>query len=288
MLVILAWWANDRHVVKQRHRAHAMLEALATSFGVGAILSHQLDPIFADARDACEERLDGQDFCPHLINVVQLQSEGHNPALRLAKCLVQLSCLASACPACRDCMQCVVAAWNDHMQDVLDDDDKFAMNLGKMNHMKFGAKRLRTDGDYKAFCVEEMVRGGRAHSGTQVLRVHGDISSDQAIRWESQRLKAYMACGWRVMGGPGVYVITEDGARIGQPAEETVVYSAHESTDGFEYVPSSSGIGSAKSLHHPPKALVIGHMLFDSGPQVRANMILQWSNRHCMSMAGSV
>jgi hypothetical protein len=140
-----------------------------------------------------------------------------------------------------------VVAWNEHLQDVLDDDNKFAMNLGKMDHLKFGAKRLRTDGDYKAFCVEGMVKQGRAHSGTQVLRVHGDISTDQAIRWENQRLKAYMACGWRLMGGPGVYIITEDGARIGQPAEETVVYSLTNQRTGESMYPPPQ---VSKQLYH--------------------------------------
>lgn len=86
-------------------------------------------------------------------------------------------------------------------------------------------KRMRVDEDFRRFVSVDVVQAHRARSGAQFLRGAGTVAASSGPKWEEKELAAYLEAGTRCFEGCQILAVSSDAARLGDPAEETVVYS---------------------------------------------------------------
>ena len=105
-------------------------------------------------------------------------------------------------------------------------------SLGKDDPSKWeqcmgNAKRRRVDEDLKKFLMEENVGGERAPSSAASVAAHG-YDDHHCSAWIEEKITTHLLSCWTHLGGRsmhGVWSLLEDGARFGQPARETQIYS---------------------------------------------------------------
>lgn len=97
------------------------------------------------------------------------------------------------------------------------------------------SKRMRVDEDYRKFVVVDSIRAHRARSGAQLLRAIGGVASTSGSKWEQGELLVYQQAGKRTFQRCSILAVSSDAARLGDLAEETLVFSAWspEANRGF-------------------------------------------------------
>ena len=92
--------------------------------------------------------------------------------------------------------------------------------------MALGVKREMADEDYKRTVVGKVVATNRAISAGAFLRVAGDHNAACGDKWTTKELLNYLSAAWVNSVGLRAVSLTCDGARLGNPAEDTLAFAA--------------------------------------------------------------
>lgn len=241
LVITLLFWSAKRHRVEERGRSSGMLLAFLLQMRLGDVEAAVLEDRVALSATfcRCEPLQDG--FCTHLAEVLAARSRGKvDSASSIARLARNLTARAEVCLACKAMLVSLVEKVARRIVQSLRDPEAHPMDLLKMSHVAFNKRKLRADHDYKEYIVVEQVKKRRTHLGRQGLRAAEEFDPQSASGWERERLKSYMAAGWRAFGSDqaSVFFVTEDASRVGQPPEETQIYTLwHGSSMKGAYLP---------------------------------------------------
>ena len=86
-------------------------------------------------------------------------------------------------------------------------------------------KRKRYDEDYKEFVKTGLVKFERARNLPQLARATGHASEKTVMNWRNARVAELLAEGWRSFDSCRMLGCVFDASRIGNPAEDVVVFA---------------------------------------------------------------
>lgn len=227
-----------------------MLQAFLMQMCLGDLEDRTLAERAAASATFCRTEPLRDGYCAHFAEVLSARSRGKvDPASAATSLARNLASRVDVCLACKGMLLSFVEAMARHVVDELQDSGAHPMDLLKMSHVSFKKRKLRADQDYKQYIVVEQVKKQRTHMGRKGLRAAEEFDPQAASAWERQRLKAYMAAGWREFGSnqASVFFVTEDASRVGQPPEEPQIYTVwHGSSKKGAYLPPQV------QVHVPP------------------------------------
>lgn len=248
VIMMLLLWARERHLLAQRSRAKALLKAVLLQFvtAVAGLAHGVADGWARRSAGFCQEGPVAGGMCCHVAGAMAARdAPACDVVAPVVAILIALNAAADKCLAARSMLGGLVTDLIDRLYAAFSSGgERFSKGILKMEHARIGGRKLRCDSDFKRHIVEQVVRQGACHNGSQALRIEGELHPSQAVRWAANDLKKYMAAGWAQVSGPGIYFLSEDGARWGQPPEETVVYGLWCANKGVGcHLPPQAGSG---------------------------------------------
>lgn len=223
--MLLAWW-RERRYSRDQERGRALL----TSF-LGAVLTPEhiaeldLVQLWQESGGHCEfQTLDGT--CLHFETV-----RGVEPSEDFACILAeQMGLMAKhmrVCGLARGTLISVLGFAEQRASTGIR--SRACQQAAKISHPKGQQRLRRIDEDFKDNATSRLPALGRVRSAAAAVAVDDEVHNDAARDWSHQRIAAQLAAQWRLFGKEplkGLVSLTLDGARIGNPGEETVVYAA--------------------------------------------------------------
>lgn len=229
LLLLLSWYA----LAKRAHHAKAKSKALLLVWLRAGLRSGAgFEEVFMDtmegATELCDESAGQQGVCCHassfLEEVMRAPAGDPDDLQNVLNTLLKLLATSHIeCPA-------LSFARSGLIKDVAKRfeggccDDRFLAKVGDL--MPEGdAKRRKIDADFKQTIVNEVLQERRCKSGAAALRVMGGVDDSLARRWEAKEMSAYQLTAVRISKGIRQISISSDAARLGEPAEETVLFA---------------------------------------------------------------
>lgn len=166
-------------------------------------------------------------LCCHMCEAVLAQRLGSAPQHIVADALARMwrTAVLDGCEACGALYRHVVDRLEAHIWDNLPTIGSSSAMLSSQiadPSSERAKKRRRFDEDLKRCVVEKgSGRDGHATSARAFVRATGAASPSSAAYWVSQELIALQAGAWVTMSQGGAMHAALDGARIGNPAEDT-------------------------------------------------------------------
>lgn len=235
VVAVLLCWYGMRHRRDERVRASEILLQLAQRLVVLQPNAGDCIGAFAcQSRRLCRKgaQADGDD-CNHLAGIMSgFDTFFAAPSaktlvggiLGMEAGIVQGTMLCAASASFRQRIVAFVADLFDKSCPNLSRCDALAEQTPALGCAR---KRPRIDEDLRRAVVNTVVREGRASSGAAWARATGSVAGSSCGRWEQDEMKAYLAAANKLLGdGVSVVSIVEDASRIGDPAEDTMVYLA--------------------------------------------------------------
>ena len=228
LLVILVWLSLARRVLKERELAKTLLLAfLGRATTPGKSWAESFDELLRERKPFCQEAPVSDGGCRH---VVQLQqSLLAHPAAGSDKVLAILQQLQKCSTMGCEAISGLPAEFWDAVATGVD----LQIAAGRFNvdarslepGQAAGQKRSRIDEDWKRMVVTESVQLKRARSGSMVLRAGGgSVNYRMAPVWEEKEMLYYQCAAHRCFKGCRQLSIASDGARLGDPPEENIIF----------------------------------------------------------------
>ena len=226
LLVLHIFWASTRRSRESKERVEAMLVAFLTKLVPPQLMDKINLQGFLDASAAECDAQTPLGICMHMAGLharCQKQPPQSSVHAHEKDKYLMLGAMVSQCPAAKLVGHAALAALADAVGHHIDvagcpDVTKFAALHG-------AKKRRRVDEDYKHHLTAVAVNTGRASTAAAAASARGEAESSSR-RWCQQDIETYLARSWLSFQQPsGVHSITEDGARFGQPAQETQIYA---------------------------------------------------------------
>lgn len=223
LALVFSW--ETRHIVADRLRARDALEGfLEKVLGHNVVVGVGAADIPANVRAICPCVVPGDDSCRHVkaLSAYEATLEGV-----LSKSLLQLMRFLYAqrhyCPTLVTWLAQVTEKVTHHVHN-------YCENLPNAEPMKDaimsvnarGNKR-RVDEDYKA-TMRAKVMAGKAGNPMIMARALGDVSATAASQWYEHFLCEYAPQGHITFTMAEECGLVFDGARLGHPAEERIVW----------------------------------------------------------------
>ena len=179
-----------------------------------------------DNLGACDAPRDAGASCPHVREArILAAAHGHHPAAVIMAVSRSLSSQLAVCPAARRCLGAFLDRVSAHVADRITD-----LGFSSDPYKKCGDSSLHNGGrrshdeDYKRHMVEDVVRRHTMHSGNALAR-HDQVDLKRMRDWEATTLSATQISAYKHFADfTGTLNLCEDGARLGNPAEENIVY----------------------------------------------------------------
>lgn len=90
-------------------------------------------------------------------------------------------------------------------------------------------KRMRIDEDLKKLVASSNAGGG----GANMLRSIGSLSASLAAKWSTIECSHYISASWMTFNSARIIGVAPDGSRLGNPSEETIVYTMFSPDKGM-------------------------------------------------------
>jgi len=261
VLALLVLWSTTSHSRAKRVRASAMLSAWMSRLlepslcTTSAFLRH-----VRSHASSCQQGLVTEGVCTHLVDcckgcVGADQRQVWNSAADIAASWYGLG---AHCKAASACLSAVAQVWSGSMDQRLGTLG-LASDVTKETPMQGPKRKLRVDEDLRHHYSQGSVRSKRVHSGAQLAKATADVAVETARRWDDQTLLQYRAAAWATFEEGNIVSIASDGSRIGDPAEETIVFIAWDAkSDRAVFLPPQAfsehthniGTQSTNGRHH--------------------------------------
>lgn len=229
LLVVLLHMAHHRHAVLERRRAaeclHVFFEAMHVSCRQASLA---LESALGHARIKCDVNTHNG-VCEHLTlaHVCLPMQENQSPGGWLAERMTRVfGVLGLGCEAVSAfCRHLINGAAELSRADIMT--GKHVKNEGKVDLIKqsTGKRRMRVDEDWREEVAVGSVEKKRAATGRNFARAHADsVSSTVVPKYEEADLARYMVASNRTFKDKhGVFSVTEDAIRVGDPPEECLI-----------------------------------------------------------------
>lgn len=259
MLALLCVWALHRRRREEKARAHlilvAFLQALLQPNDIEGIA---LEELAEEHQELCQDRTEGGD-CPHVVAFELAAGERVYEAFasHLSALAVQTWTCECAARTLGETL-CVVATIAHGALEMVS-----RKNALKEPHWKLDNRLTRIGEDYrKALAATRRLGSATMEAGAAIDKELRDPS--QRVRvWIGKRVQQHLASAIGSHSGApsGVHSITEDGARLGNPGEETVI---------FQHWSEQIGRGHTPHLGSPPHVPRHNKMMQSSVAQRRS------------------
>lgn len=225
-LAVQVLWGFSRRQLVWQARAQSMLLALISRcVDIAVVSDERLLTCCVGAADRCQEGAAGEE-CEHLQELrCHMDAQDLSGVAWAAHFLVRLGSYYLRCQACCGSLAKILQELAAHINSRLPD---LQLNTNPlMEECALGPKtRKRLDEDLKKELAETVIQKRKAVRGTSLgSAIHG-MRHTQVRDAENKKMAAYQNACWRHFDGKdsGVFTLAEDGARIGNPSENTEVY----------------------------------------------------------------
>lgn len=204
----------------------ASLSAFFARIELDADLHDELARVAPNFQVACSQPPLQDGWCKHMEGLAErLRACPKRPeqaALFLLQTVYEYGpAISEDCPTARGLCKGILRLLGRFIDDRLLSGDFEVDGLGLRPRP---AKRQRVDEDMKHFIAVQAVRNKQTRSGSTLLRGIGVACSSAGPKWEAAELAAYQVAGKRVFETSCVLCVVSDGARLGDPPEETIAY----------------------------------------------------------------
>lgn len=227
IIVVLGHWAAHRRRFACRARARGLLEMF---------LGRLVEPSTAEDMSKLSPNLEAHALCGlpdiecrHWIGVKKSLGGGNHALQVLIDLIVGLCKTAIFCNAGARLLKHIIVELATHMDTRLSTgtvelDTDALKHASAVDHR---GKRVHVDSDYKAVLKKRII-GQRKCSGEACIASLDDVRGATVQDWMHKDMRCWLAALWRIFSSPsssGVFILKEDGARLGQPAREMMHYT---------------------------------------------------------------
>lgn len=258
LLLLHLWWSRFRRRRQCRDRVATMLAAfLSRCFGDREFRRDALLEVVGEA-GRCASHHGDDALCCHVRESIgdHLIEAGGKP-LFTKDVAAFCALLAGHFLHCAPCMRILKSSCESLASGIEGALPDLGLDTDALAHAFLPEpkrKRHRVDEDYKAALTERVVKRRRCHGKSAVLNMHG-INSSACSRWDHIELLRYQRSAWRAIGScSGIFCLQHDGARVGQPARESVtMILQHNATDVACYLPPQAARVHQKLVSGPAR-----------------------------------
>ena len=220
LLLMLTMWTTGRREAASRGNAVLLLEAVLVPTKLVEACKLQLVlTVVAVAAALCKlDAVDGR-CCQLRSGLDFLREEGSCPQGCLARCMQQWGGHLLHCPSCAHAAKVVANHLAGHVQSSWG-------TWGELRAAGHGCvvdhrgKALRHDAGYKKTLKDTVMKRRRCSTIRAVTDSKGSCRNT-ARTWATADVETYQVAAWRSFGElTGTFVLQEDAARLGQPAQE--------------------------------------------------------------------
>ena len=224
LLLNLAMWATQRKTLVCRRRAREMLlSVLATCVGSDELDRLRRSPVPAHMADRCVDRNFMDASCTHLQEALAVEQEGDNEQ-RMASILATLGGHYLHCGACCAYLALLVRQLSRIIDSNCCDEER---SPWLERQARYAAERVErrkrgreVDREYRRQLLVQARHERKLHGSAAMASLDG-IPSSTVHGWYHDDMAAQTRANWRVFKpAHGVFILTSDGARLGQPAKE--------------------------------------------------------------------
>lgn len=227
LLAVLLKWANSRRQERGRVLAVFALKSIIGKFldldCMDGLIQAIIDVLAQDP--PCEDGL-RENCCRRLRQLLDAfpQNPEQLPQDRLVEFLLQLDQRLPYCASMRECMRLLITRVSELIFKRFDQATTTEDPI-KVDRPREAAGRKRSWGEsFKRFLTDDLAKRGKARHAPAIGVASGACSS-RLCEWQQRKMASIQACLVRAFGeAKGTIVIASDGARLGNPAEETNVY----------------------------------------------------------------
>ena len=251
LLALFLLWSVHRRDEGQRSRATAVLysalqRVLPQGFDMPATVAAAAGPM---ALQRCQEQVvDGA--CVHWRAVSSLMPKPTSPTLEctiksLIACVGLITCPAVAAVSAK-LLEVVSKCVDERLPEQGFQEDPYkACDFSQQS-----GKRRVIDQDYKHHVVADVLDQKLIVNGTALCKRDG-VDGKSVRDWQEAELSARQVASFRLFQKfNGVLNLCEDGARLGNPAAETIVYLARQpSTNLAMWTPPQVHVGGTINVH---------------------------------------
>ena len=221
LLLMLAMWTSGRREAASKENAVRLLEAVLVSTKLVDVCKlHVVLMVVTVAAALCKlDAVGGR--CSHLRGGLDfLREEGSCPQRCLARCMQHWSGQLLHCPSCAHAVKVVANHLAGHVQSSWGTWGE----LGAAGHdrvVDHRGKALQHDADYKKALKDTVMKRRRCSTIRAVTDSKGS-GRNTASTWATADMEKYQVAAWRSFSElTGTFVLQEDAARLGQPAQES-------------------------------------------------------------------
>jgi hypothetical protein len=192
----------------------------------GAFPGDQFRSLVEMVKDRCDARYSPNGQCFHLRDFLHcLEDTTHPPMWKLLRLCEGIFMQCAQCVTMKALLVGLVKGIAKLIDDVLVS-EAFRVSPIELGARRTG-KRSRVDEDFKEYIINDTIQLKTARSGAAALRAsNSDVHFSAAAKWEKIYALRYQCAMFRISESTGTLGIAEDGARIGEPPEETQLYLA--------------------------------------------------------------
>ena len=222
LVSLLVWWASRRKRIADRQTGERVLLSWLIAFWPQdcQILA---DTHFDDTHRCCAQPIDNG-ACSHVnacCRFLRSIPSVLSPQARMAQWLVCLRKTSDTCVVVfallRTLIDMLAVAISQHTA-TLPEDPRL---LEHLVHLQGPRKKRRIDEDYRAAVIDK-VNSCLAPSEASVVRCDGAVAPEVATAWRKTYVAQWIAAGHLTYAESNTLSLAMDGARFGQPSEETL------------------------------------------------------------------
>lgn len=231
MLALMLFWYRTSRLKANRDRCRALLQGfLERAGGHLATETAAILDCLASESPLCAPQAELQHRCAHGDHAASALSKDSTGWRAMVDACADLRISSNSCPTARLALVrfvCRLSADIDRKIHARSPEINAKSDLRHRPLLARGTKRLRVDEDYKANAAVKRLCLREAPNVARAIRADGlGCSASNGRHWEISVCLEHQAACRAQLSGARVLHITEDGSRVGDPAEETVIYLA--------------------------------------------------------------
>lgn len=253
LLCSMWFWHRCSRTMAGRERAGALLEGFVAR-ACGAVAAQREALLVACREDAhrCRPDCGDGDLCRHCNEAMGKVMLNNGGWASLIRGLTFLRVCSSVCPAAKSAIVVFLTGLVALINGRAAQDDESLGLKDDLRHrplMCTPRKRMRIDEDYKHHTAVEVQQQRAAPNAARVIRGEGlGCTEANGRHWEAQVCSKHQLACEHAFEASRVCHLAEDGSRLGNPAEETIIYLAWSADLNIAGVPPPQALRSALSL----------------------------------------
>lgn len=227
---MLAWMCQCRRLHAEQVRANNLLVSFLRHFindprAVLQLCKQVPHAIRVQCRAGVDER---SDMCTHVTSFGRRVSTGGQDVdehERVAQWLVAFveTLTETPCRALGSCFRHMIDGVSAAVVRYIDGRAAPSIKELEQNVLEGPVRKLRVDTDFKLAVLSKVAKKDRMMI-TSVLSDYGDATTAQTAHWLTEYLHSYVMAMHQRFAEARSITLTPDASRLGNPAEETVVY----------------------------------------------------------------